>query len=134
MGIGNRIITAGYCQGDELVAAFRKMKVLLYPMPGTDKTCRTVREAMASGVPVIAPNLGFLPRLIQDRINGRLIDLNPESFAQALKELIDRPEHLKYLSQGALKSAQKRFDLSVQAEKTLQFYERLLTNTYNARK
>jgi glycosyltransferase involved in cell wall biosynthesis len=125
MGIRDQIIPVGYCQGDALVAALRKMDVLLYPMPGTDKTCRTVREALAAGVPVIAPRYGFLPELIQDGVSGRLVDGHPASFAQALKDLMDSPEYLQRLSQGALESARKRFDLSVQAEKTLQLYTRL---------
>jgi hypothetical protein len=125
MGIGNRVIPLGYCQGDDLVAALRAMDVLLYPMPGTDKTCRTVREALAAGVPVIAPNIGFLPQLIEDNVNGRLVDLQPESFAQALKELMDSPQDVQRLSQGALESAQ-RFNPAIQAGKTLQFYSRLM--------
>lgn len=134
MGIRDLIIPTGYCQGDDLVAAYRKMDVLIYTMPGTDKTCRTVREAMAAGVPVIAPKIGFLTQLIEDKVNGRLVDFNPESFALALKELMDSPEYLKRLSQGTLESAKERFDLSVQAEKTLQFYNFLLkTKSSSAR-
>ncbi|HMB32096.1 MAG TPA: glycosyltransferase family 4 protein, partial [Desulfohalobiaceae bacterium] len=126
LGIKDLVIPTGYCQGDELVEAFRKMDVLIYTMPGTDKTCRTVREAMSAGVPVIAPRIGFLPQLIQDRVSGRLVNLTPNSFSSALKELLDAPNYLKELSQGALESAQKKFDLSVQAEETLQFYERIM--------
>jgi len=125
MGIRDRIIPVGYCQGDELVAALRSMDVLLYPIPGTDKTCRTVREALAAGVPVIAPRIGFLPQLIEDNANGRLVDLKPESFAQALKDLMDSPKDVQRLSKGAIESAQ-RFNLATQAEKTLQFYARLM--------
>ncbi len=128
MGIRNYIFPIGYCEGDQLVAAYRKMDVLVYPMPGTDQTCRTVREAMAAGVPVVAPRLGYLTDLIQNGENGYLVDFSAENFARAIKKLIDSKDKLKKLSQGALESAQNRFSLNQQAKKTLYFYQRLRRN------
>jgi len=122
LGVRDRILLAGYCAGDDLVAAFRHMQVLLYPMPGTDKTCRTVREALAAGVPVIAPDMGFLPELIQNGRNGYLVDQSPEGFASALRKLMDSPESLKEMSDGALASAQERFSWQHLAKESLEFY------------
>ncbi len=126
MGIRDKIVDVGYCLGDDLVAAYRRMDVLLYAVPGTDKTCRTVREALACGVPVIASRIGFLPELIEDGKNGYLVDLSSNGFAAALKRLMDSPDTLKKLSRQALTKAQERFDLRTQAEKTFQFYKRLM--------
>jgi len=38
MGIADRVILSGYCRYDRLVAAYRAMDVLVYPVPGTDKS------------------------------------------------------------------------------------------------
>lgn len=122
LGIRDKVIRAGYCRNDDLVAAYRHMHVLLYPMPGSDKTCRTVREALAAGVPVIAPEMDFLPELIQDGQNGYLADQSPEGFASALKKLMDAPDTRQAISRQALASAQEHFGLQRQAEKTMQFY------------
>ena len=124
-GIRGRIIQAGYCLGDDLVAAYRRMQVLLYPMPGTDRTCRTVREALAAGVPVIAPDMDYLPELIQDGRNGYLVDQSPSGFAAALQTVMDDPDMVERLSRQALVSARERFDWGHLAEETLGFYERL---------
>ncbi len=126
LGIRGRIIQAGYCMGDDLVAAYRRMQVLLYPIPGTDKTCRTVREALAAGVPVIAPDMEFLPELIENGQNGYLVDQSPQGFASALAELMDSPETLDNISRQALSSARERFNWGALAEKSLKFYERLI--------
>jgi len=125
-GIADRIILAGYCRGDRLVAAYRSMDILIYPVPGTDKTCRTVREAMAAGIPVIAPQIGFLPELIKDGHNGRLMKLSGERLARILCEFIKDETGLQKMSQHALETAQVRFSRRLQAQRVLSFCEALL--------
>ena len=125
MGISNPLRLPGYCRNDELVGAYRSMDVLVYPIPGTDPTCRTVREAMASGVAVIAPPVGFLPDLIEDRVTGRLMELSCDSLTTILAELISDREQLHRMAQRSLETAGKRFSAELQAETVLSFYRRL---------
>jgi len=126
MDILDRVVLAGYCDGDRLVAAYRAMDVLVYPSPGSDKSCRTVREAMAAGIPVIAPATGFLPELIKDQVSGRLMDPSGENLAEIMEELIQDPKTLRDLAHRALKTAIQRFSPMLQAERTLNFYQKLL--------
>jgi glycosyltransferase involved in cell wall biosynthesis len=126
MKIFNRIVMPGYCSGDRLVAAYRAMDVLVYPTPGSDKSCRTVREAMAAGVPVIAPGIGFLPELIEDHITGRRMAFSWESLADILKELVQDKKKLVDMGRRALDCATRRFAPDLQARKTMDFYQRLL--------
>ena len=129
MGILDKVNMPGYCDGDRLVAAYRAMDALIYPIPGSDQTCRTVREAMAAGVPVIAPRIGFLPELIDDHITGRLMDLSWQSLAQILTELMCKPDKLHDMSRRALERATQRFAPDQQARKTMTFYQRLLEHS-----
>ena len=126
MDILDRIVMAGYCEDDRLVAAYRAMDVLVYASPGSDKSCRTVREAMAAGLPVIAPGIGFLPELIEDHVSGRLMDLSWESLAKILEELIDDKVKLREMGRRSLETSIQRFSLMLQAERTLDFYQKLL--------
>ena len=126
MKIFDRIVMPGYCSGDRLVAAYRAMDVLVYPTPGSDKSCRTVREAMAAGVPVIASEIGFLPELIEDHITGRLTAFSWESLADILKELMQDKKKLVDMGRRALDCAARRFAPDLQARKTLDFYQRLI--------
>jgi glycosyltransferase involved in cell wall biosynthesis len=128
MKIYDRIVMPGYCKGDRLVAAYRAMDVLVYPIPGSDQSCRTVREAMAAGVPVIATKIGFLPELIDDRVTGRLMAFSWESLADILKELVSDEKKLVDMGCRALDCATRRFAPDLQARKTLDFYQRLLEN------
>ena len=127
MQIADRVVLAGYCRGDRLVAAYRAMDVLVYPTPGTDKSCRTVREAMAAGLAVIAPHTGFLPELINDGVNGMLMDKSGKKLSGLLSGLIEDKQKLSDICRQALKTATDRFSPSLQAEKIQSFYEKLLT-------
>jgi glycosyltransferase involved in cell wall biosynthesis len=129
LNIFDRIVLAGYCEEDRLVAAYRAMDVLVYPIPGSDKSCRTVREAMAVGVPVIAPAIGFLPELIEDHSTGRLMALAWESLAKILEELILDNAQLLEMGHRSLQTAIRRFSPVLQAQRTLDFYHKLLANT-----
>jgi len=129
LNVFDRIVLAGYCEEDRLVAAYRAMDLLVYPIPGSDKSCRTVREAMAAGVPVIAPAIGFLPELIEDHSTGRLMELAWESLAKILEELIRDSAQLWEMGHRSLQTAVRRFSPVLQAERTLDFYHKLLVNT-----
>ena len=125
-GISDRIVLAGYCREDKLVAAYRAMDALFYAVPGTDKSCRTVREAMGAGIPVIASKTGILPELVDDNVIGRLVDLSAISLAEVISDLYKDRMRLKELGESALITARKRFASETSARKALNFYENLI--------
>lgn len=47
--------------------------------------------AMANGVPVIASRAGGLPEIVQDGVNGLLVDNEPEAVAGAIRRLMNDP-------------------------------------------
>lgn len=56
----------------------------------------TVLEAMASGLPVIASNVGGNKEVILDGITGKLIPpANPRLLAEALKEYLSNPQRMR---------------------------------------
>jgi glycosyltransferase involved in cell wall biosynthesis len=125
LGIADRVLLPGYCRHDDLVRAYRAMDAFVYPYPGTDQSCRAVREAMAAGVPVIASRVGILPELIRDGETGLLAGLSGESMAAALERLILDPERRAAMAAAAAQEARRRFCRLSQAEQVLSFYERL---------
>jgi glycosyltransferase involved in cell wall biosynthesis len=129
LNVFDRIVLAGYCEEDRLVAAYRAMDLLVYPIPGSDKSCRTVREAMAAGVPVIAPAIGFLPELIEDHSTGRLMEPSWESLAKIIEEFIQDSTQLLEMGHKSLQTAIQRFSPILPAERTLDFYHKLMANT-----
>ena len=62
-----------------------------------------LHHTSASGLPIIASRVGGIPDLVMDGQNGYLVDVNPESIAQALQKLINSR------SIGMLGAASRRF-------------------------
>jgi glycosyltransferase involved in cell wall biosynthesis len=125
LGIRDRIRLPGYCRDQMLTAAYRAMDMLAYPSPGTDPSCRTVREAMASGLPVVACNVGFLGTLVGDGETGFLTPSDPIPMAAAIKGLFDDPEQRDRMARQAALQARERFSSRRQAEQCLMFYDKL---------
>lgn len=67
-----------------------------------------VPEAMLCGCPVIARNVGCVPELIEDRVNGLVVEGEPESFAAAAALLRDRPDWARGLAAEARTTALER--------------------------
>ena len=126
LGITDRILLPGYCRNDDLVKAYHTMDALLYPFHGTDQSCRTVREALASGLPVVASALGIVPDLVKDGETGFLSDFNAPALADALEKLLRLdPARRAQMSAQATADARARFSRTTQAKLVLEFYERL---------
>ena len=72
-GLENNVIFTGYRRDDysDVINLF-DFKVFL--TPGSDGSCRAVREALACGKPVIATRNGILPELIEDGKTGILVE------------------------------------------------------------
>ncbi len=94
----NRIPTAvftGALYGEELSAAYASMDVFVHP--GEHETfCQAVQEAMASGLPVIAPNAGGPRDLVVPWRTGLLLDVDEfeARLPEAVAHLIDeRPRY-----------------------------------------
>ena len=80
----------------------------------------TLIEAMAHGIPVIAPPVGGPAELVEDGVNGYKIDsANLDAVVRQVKLLIERPMLCMELSAEALQSARK-FDPIHMESKILQ--------------
>ena len=125
MGLTDCVRFAGYQTGSEYVDTLACMDVKLFLVPGTDGTCRAVREAMAMGKPIIAARRGMLPELVEHGRDGLVIDDTPAGLAGAILYLAERRNRADAMGKEALKKATKRFRLSDQASQMASVYERL---------
>ena len=126
MGLSDIVKSVGYLDGDSYIGALKAMSAKLFMVPGSDGTCRAVREAMAMGKPVIATRRGILPEMVNDGVEGIIIDPDPKSLADTLIRLAGSPDLVKTLGENALKKAHERFSLRRQAENTEKLYQNIL--------
>jgi N-acetyl-alpha-D-glucosaminyl L-malate synthase BshA len=84
-------------------------------------------EAMACRVPTISTQVGGVPELIEDGVNGRLFPVGDvDGMAQAAIEILGTPEKHETLAAAARQTAQQRFCASKIIPLYEKYYERVL--------
>jgi glycosyltransferase involved in cell wall biosynthesis len=131
LGLANNVILTGYHLAGyrELLAA---MDVKIFLVPGSDGSCRAVREAMAMGKPVIAANRGMLPELVEDGVSGMVVDDTPENLAQAILRMVNDPQLRRKMGEAARQRICRDYSLAVQLEKIEAVYRQALASTGDA--
>ncbi len=86
--LGNRAVFVGSKTGLELAAHYAAMDIFVHF--GTEETFgQTIQEAMAAGIPVVAPNQGGTATLVQHDKTGLLVDpFAPGSYVEAVEKLL----------------------------------------------
>ena len=89
---------------------------------------RGVIEAVCTGRPVIATNVGGIPEVVKDGITGILIPPNsPEILAEKILSLLKNPEILKIMSRNTVEGMIYKFDIYRSVESIINLYQRTIT-------
>lgn len=112
LGLEGTVVFSGYQSGEDYVATLAAMDAKVFLVPGSDGTCRAVREALAMGVPVVAARRGILPELVRPGETGLLVDDEPEPLARAFVELGRDRGRLASLAANARRDAVERFSFA----------------------
>jgi glycosyltransferase involved in cell wall biosynthesis len=84
-------------------------------------------EAMSCGIPVVAFNVGGIPDMVDDGINGLLTQLkSSEKLAESIELILSDEELRKKFSLAARKKVIKNFDQNIIAEKYFKVYKSLV--------
>jgi len=118
-GLADRIIMAGYRWDTPDVYAACDMIVIASLR--TEASPIVLREAFASGRPVIATKVGDIPEILRDRENGLLIEPgDTQALANAIMEFITDPNLAAYCAANGLRYATEHFSFDTMMEKKLQ--------------
>jgi len=126
-GLEDKVHFSGYLAGDDYTGMLKALDVKVYLVPGSDGTCRAVREAMALARPVVTSNRGMLGEIVDNGVNGFVTDGSPEALAHRLGELAADRSLARRLGQAARSKAESEFALEVQAARVQEVYESVLS-------
>jgi len=94
---GTPTVFTGYLQGQDLSAAYASGDLFVFPS-ASETFGNVVLEAMASGLPVVAPRAGGPVDHVVDGSNGFLFDPNNvNDLVEITSNLVDRPNYVEQL-------------------------------------
>jgi glycosyltransferase involved in cell wall biosynthesis len=119
------VVLGGY-RTEDYVDTLACMDIFVFLMAGSDGTARALREAMAMGKPAIVANRGIMPELVENGVSGLVVDDTPEALADAMIQLLQRPELRRAMGEAAYQKAHREFRLDRQVEAVEKFYEQMI--------
>ncbi len=84
LGLDQNVFFPGYVSGDDYVALLKRLSALVFLVPGTDGTCRALREGMALAKTIIGNRRGMIPELLGNGACGILVNESVETIAEAI--------------------------------------------------
>lgn len=116
----------GQVNHEKIPSLYRKADIFVLPS-FTESCPLTVLEAMASGLPVIASEVGGISEIIENRKDGLLV--KPGDTAELTKSIItllSENELRKNFARSARAKAVEKFSSEKMAEQTLGYYRKVL--------
>lgn len=129
LGISSRIVFAGWKNQAELRELYQNsdLGVLSSFAEGVPVV---LMEAMASGVPCVAPRITGIPELIRDAIDGLLVTpSDTEDLAAAIAGLMDKPELRREMAGRCRDRIADKYDLGKNVRRLSDVFKRRLSLT-----
>ncbi len=105
---------------DELFELYRQADIFVLPALG-ECYGQVIAEAMASGLPVVATNIGAIPEIVEDGVSGVLVPPHsPSALADALQMLVQQPERRRSMGDRGLQLAHRDHDARRNIESVLE--------------
>ena len=106
---------------------FEKVNIISVPVLEGEAFGIYLLESMASGIPVVQPNLGAFKEIVALAGGGVIYEPNtPEALAKELGDLIQDPKRHGELSKNGRKGVEKHFNIHFQAARMREIYKKML--------
>lgn len=126
LGLKDRVFFTGHRSNIEEILPC--LDVLVLPSV-TEGLPLVILEAMAAGCPVVATKVGGIPEVVNDGVNGLLVEpQNPEQLATAITELINDDIKAAQLGKRGRKIVQQNYTIEQMLDQTMALYSSILNN------
>jgi len=104
----------GFKAAEDLAALYRGAVAVVAPALWYENMPHSVLEGMAYGKPIIASNIGSLPELVEDRVNGLLVEpADSRHLATAIADLLSSPQTMARMGAASRERALRNHSVSV---------------------
>ncbi|MDH4221278.1 MAG: glycosyltransferase family 4 protein, partial [Candidatus Bathyarchaeota archaeon] len=119
-----KILFTGFISDAEVIALMTSADVLVIPSI-YEPFGIVALEGMATGVPVVASQVGGLAEVIEhDRTGIFVHPRNPESIAWGVARVLSNSDHARWLTQNAREILHKTYSWEAVAMKTVEVYKK----------
>jgi len=126
-GLADRFDYVGEPDLEEKVRFLKTCSVFCVPSRYPEQDGIVYLEALASGVPVVAPKVGQLPELVEATGGGLVVPPeNPEAIAKAIARLFDDPDGTQGMGTNAAQVVARDFSADKMTDDVLTAYEEAL--------
>ncbi|MFC1576942.1 glycosyltransferase [Candidatus Omnitrophota bacterium] len=124
LGLDDRVFFTGFT--DDIVGLYADLDLLVLPSLH-EPFGRTLIEAMAMGVPVIASAQGGPLEIVEDGVTGFLVPVgDPVRLAEAILKVLKDKELAKKLGENGRERVRSRFTIEENVRKTEKVYSELI--------
>jgi glycosyltransferase involved in cell wall biosynthesis len=123
--IGDKMIFAGFRTDLERILPCLDLVVHPARMEGLGVS---LLQAAAAGVPIVASRVGGIPEIVQDGVNGYLIDVGDRrAIMRRVIELLADPEKARHFGLAGRMIARSRFSIDAMVKGNLAVYREMLS-------
>jgi glycosyltransferase involved in cell wall biosynthesis len=124
----------GQLRAAEIRGELAAATALVVPSRWYENSPMVVREALASGLPVIGARIGGIPELIDDGVDGLLCDpVDASAFIAAARQLIDEPARAAAMGSAGRLKARARWNMRRHVDQLTALYSELVGEKASAR-
>jgi glycosyltransferase involved in cell wall biosynthesis len=125
-GLQQRVTFAGHIDNQRIASVYQQIDVLIVPSVWPENSPVTITEAMASGLPVIASDIGGIGELVEDGVTGFLIPVkDSQAMAERVRRFIERPALKEEMGRKGLEKI-RQYHSRNQVERLIGMYREVL--------
>lgn len=117
----------GYKLGKELEDVIRNTMFVVVPSEWYENFPYTILESYAMGKPVVGANLGGIPELIEDQVDGLLFEaFNSKDLALKINYFLDNEKILSEMGRKVREKIEKYYDFEAHYKRLIEVYRSVL--------
>ncbi len=120
-GLGERVRFTGWLSSADTHALMRQAAVVVLPSR-IEGLPLTLIEGACAGAALVASDVGAIPDLVRDGVNGRIVPLDADTLANALADLLAEPARLAAMGRASRALYEDEFGIDVLATRLAALY------------